>query len=152
MDESVRSAEPTHGFQWLAQFAGQFSSASIGMPTEHVGFLKIMRDNTARKHAAYPQHARDPDQLLEKADLALYRVKNDGRSGFSFFTERMDAEAHKRALVVVDLRAAVPQSARRAAVPCCVEIWTKKHRYRGRLTSSMSATRFNFFSREAMLD
>ena len=57
--------------------------------------------------AVYPQDASDPDRLLEKADLALYRVKNNRRGGFSFFTERMDAEAHKRALALLDLRGAV---------------------------------------------
>ncbi|HVK53783.1 MAG TPA: diguanylate cyclase [Burkholderiales bacterium] len=49
--------------------------------------------------AIYPIDATEPMQLLEKADLALYRVKSDGRGGFSYFTERMDAEAHQRARI-----------------------------------------------------
>lgn len=57
--------------------------------------------------AVFPQDAIEPDRLLEKADLALYRVKNGGRGGFSYFTERMDTEARNRARHLLELRQAV---------------------------------------------
>ncbi len=57
--------------------------------------------------AVYPQDAAEPDQLLEKADLALYRVKNGGRGGYSYFTEHMDTEARNRAHNLLELRHAV---------------------------------------------
>jgi diguanylate cyclase (GGDEF)-like protein/PAS domain S-box-containing protein len=61
--------------------------------------------------AICPVDATDPKQLLEKADLALYRVKNDGRGGFSYFTEHMDIQAHQRARILPQLREAVAQQA-----------------------------------------
>jgi diguanylate cyclase (GGDEF)-like protein/PAS domain S-box-containing protein len=57
--------------------------------------------------AVFPQDAIDADRLLEKADLALYRVKNGGRGGYSYFTERMDTEARTRARNLLELRQAV---------------------------------------------
>lgn|GEM_PF-1531906 len=61
--------------------------------------------------AVCPQDAKEPNRLLNKADLALYRVKNEGRGGFSYFTEQMDAEAHKRHLNLSELRRAVKNHA-----------------------------------------
>jgi diguanylate cyclase (GGDEF)-like protein/PAS domain S-box-containing protein len=58
-----------------------------------------------------PQDAREPDQLMKKADLALYRVKKSGRGGFSYFTEHLDAEAHRRNRELAELRRAVEERA-----------------------------------------
>lgn len=44
--------------------------------------------------ATFPQDASKPENLLKKADLALYRVKADGRGGFCYFTRHLDKEAH----------------------------------------------------------
>lgn len=57
--------------------------------------------------AVYPQDAADPDQLFEKADIALYRIKRQGRGGFSYFTERMDVEARERTRDLMALRGAI---------------------------------------------
>jgi diguanylate cyclase (GGDEF)-like protein/PAS domain S-box-containing protein len=61
--------------------------------------------------AVCPQDAKDPDQLLKNADLALYRVKRNGRGGFSCFTEHLDSEAHKRNRDLAELRRAVDEHA-----------------------------------------
>jgi len=37
--------------------------------------------------AVYPRDARDSEALLRCADQAMYRVKQDGRSGVKFFSE-----------------------------------------------------------------
>jgi diguanylate cyclase (GGDEF)-like protein/PAS domain S-box-containing protein len=57
----------------------------------------------------YPQDAQQPDQLFKKADLALYRVKSEGRGGFSYFTAHLDAEAHNRTRELTELRRAVEE-------------------------------------------
>jgi diguanylate cyclase (GGDEF)-like protein len=47
------------------------------------------------------------DQLLKKADIALYRAKADGRGTFRFFQAEMDALVQARRMLEMDLRQAV---------------------------------------------
>ncbi len=48
-----------------------------------------------------------PERLLQKADIALYRAKEDGRNAYRFFTAGMDAFLHQRKKLERDLRAAL---------------------------------------------
>jgi len=57
--------------------------------------------------AACPDDASDLDQLLKKADLALYRAKEDGKGRFHYFTEQMDALTHQKSQELAALRLAV---------------------------------------------
>ena len=47
------------------------------------------------------------DELMHKADLALYRAKGDGRGGFSFYDAELDGRLRERRELAADLRAAV---------------------------------------------
>jgi diguanylate cyclase (GGDEF)-like protein/PAS domain S-box-containing protein len=57
--------------------------------------------------ATYAADAADAETLLSHADVALYRAKSEGRGGYRFFTEAMDAEVQNRVTFGRELRVAV---------------------------------------------
>ncbi|MEQ1781200.1 MAG: EAL domain-containing protein [Hyphomonadaceae bacterium] len=66
-----------------------YSGCSIG--------IKMITEETAR----------DPQEALRKADLALYRAKDGGRGGFVFFEKEMDAAIQMRRTMQNQLREAL---------------------------------------------
>ncbi len=54
-----------------------------------------------------PQDGTDADTLIRHADLALYRVKGEGRGGYQFFEAEMDAAARRRHMLEGELRGAI---------------------------------------------
>ena len=57
--------------------------------------------------AVSPDDGEDNDTLLQRADLALYRAKTDGRGRFRFFRTDMDADMQKRRRLELELRRAL---------------------------------------------
>lgn len=57
--------------------------------------------------AVAPEHGSDQEQLLKKADLALYRSKSAGRNCFTVYDEAMSAELEARNTLEGDLRDAI---------------------------------------------
>ncbi len=53
-----------------------------------------------------PNDGTDPDQLLRKADLAMYHAKAQGRNTYRFFTERLRTELLARTALLADLKQA----------------------------------------------
>jgi diguanylate cyclase (GGDEF)-like protein len=65
-----------------------FASASIGV-------------------SLYPEHGRSYDVLRQNADIAMYRVKNDGKGAVAFFDDGMEREALARMKIEQSLRLAI---------------------------------------------
>jgi diguanylate cyclase (GGDEF)-like protein len=54
-----------------------------------------------------PEHGTDPDSLLKKADIALYRVKSGGRGDYAIYRQEFEQVANDRAGLENDLRSAL---------------------------------------------
>jgi diguanylate cyclase (GGDEF)-like protein/PAS domain S-box-containing protein len=57
--------------------------------------------------ALYDADSPDAETLLSHADVALYRAKSEGRSGWRFFTEAMNRDVQSRVELGVELREAI---------------------------------------------
>jgi len=57
--------------------------------------------------ALLPEHGDSPEDLLKRADIALYQVKAGGRNGMAFFEQAMQVAASERLSVESELRQAL---------------------------------------------
>ncbi len=55
----------------------------------------------------YPEHGRSYDLLRQNADIAMYRIKNDGKGSAAFFDSSMEREALARMKIEQSLRLAI---------------------------------------------
>ena len=58
--------------------------------------------------ALYPEHGDNAETLLHHADQAMYQAKHDGKNTFRFFTEDINAKAHRQRELQDNLRRALP--------------------------------------------
>ncbi len=66
-----------------------------------------MRVNCSVGVAVFPQDGDTPQQLLEMADAAMYRVKQSGRNRFQFFNQEIQAQLQERARIESELHGAI---------------------------------------------
>ncbi|MBW9257152.1 MAG: EAL domain-containing protein [Candidatus Thiodiazotropha sp. (ex. Lucinisca nassula)] len=55
----------------------------------------------------YPKHGNNIEDLVKKADTAMYRAKDEGRKTFQYYTDGMTAKAFERILLETNLRQAL---------------------------------------------
>jgi c-di-GMP phosphodiesterase Gmr len=74
----------------------------------------------------YPDHGRSYDTLRQNADIAMYRVKNDGKGSAAFFDAGMEREALARMKIEQSLRLAILEKRFCCAFQPKVDIRTKE--------------------------
>ncbi len=57
--------------------------------------------------ALVPTHGERADEILRKADLALYESKNSGKNCITFYSDELAAKADKRNILEIELREAI---------------------------------------------
>jgi diguanylate cyclase (GGDEF)-like protein len=72
-----------------------------------------------------PEDASTPEQALRKADLALYRAKEERRSAVRFFEDEMDKRVQERQWLEQELRAAVASGGIQTYFQASVDLRTK---------------------------
>ncbi|MGN6701811.1 MAG: EAL domain-containing response regulator [Burkholderiaceae bacterium] len=66
-----------------------------------------VRTSTSIGVTIYPLNGRDAGELLQRADIAMYRAKSSGRNSYQVFTESMFVEAQRRKSHEDSLRSAI---------------------------------------------
>jgi diguanylate cyclase (GGDEF)-like protein len=68
---------------------------------------KVVRSGASVGIAVFGPDSPEAEALLSRADVALYRAKQEGRGTYRFFTDAMDAEVRNRVALVAELRSAI---------------------------------------------
>jgi c-di-GMP phosphodiesterase Gmr len=74
----------------------------------------------------YPEHGRNYEELCQNADIAMYRVKNDGKGAAVFFDASMEREALARMRIEQSLRLAILEKRFCCAFQAKVNIRTRE--------------------------
>jgi c-di-GMP phosphodiesterase Gmr len=74
----------------------------------------------------YPEHGRNYEELRQNADIAMYRVKNDGKGAAVFFDASMEREALARMRIEQSLRLAILEKRFCCAFQTKVDIRTQQ--------------------------
>ena len=79
---------------------------------EELGLSYQLKDNEYYVTASigiaiYPQHGIDAVQLLRNADMAMYEVKKQGKNGFHFFSNELNAQIIERVELEGELRKSI---------------------------------------------
>jgi diguanylate cyclase (GGDEF)-like protein/PAS domain S-box-containing protein len=57
--------------------------------------------------AVFPSDGREADELMKKADMAMYQAKKSGKNRYHFFTEELEQKAHEQLSIEQAIRAAL---------------------------------------------
>ncbi|WP_165982833.1 putative bifunctional diguanylate cyclase/phosphodiesterase [Dankookia rubra] len=94
--------QPTPDQPLAAQALAERLVRALSAPYEIDGHRVVISASVGA--ALAPADGHDADDLLKKADVALYRAKADGRSCSRFFAPEMEAQLQARLAMEADLR------------------------------------------------
>lgn len=57
--------------------------------------------------SSYPADGEGAETLIKQADMAMYRMKEEGKNGYQFFTKEMNEEISRKSRLANDLRKAI---------------------------------------------
>ena len=72
--------------------------------------------------AIYPNDAREPETLMQRADTAMYHAKDSGGNDYTFFSEQMNAAVALAHAIRGELRQALAERGVRAALSAAASI------------------------------
>jgi diguanylate cyclase (GGDEF)-like protein len=122
-DEFAVLLKGPHTDAMLAEFAGHVLS-DLGLPCEIDG--RVVHVGASIGIVLAPRDGNERDQLLKKADIALYAAKSDGRGTFRFFEPAMAERITARQLLRDDLTAAIARSEFQLAFQPVVDLRTDR--------------------------
>lgn len=103
-DEFTIILADLHGTEHVEQIAQKVLNALV-LPFQ-LGSEKAFLSGSVGI-ALCPHDADTPEELIRKADQAMYAAKNSGKNRFSYFTDEMDEKAHMRLRLIQELRDAI---------------------------------------------
>ena len=103
-DEFLLLLSPLRDVQEVAEYL-QATLEQLGAPF-FIDGSEIFA-STSVGVSLYPEHGRSYEVLRQNADIAMYRVKNDGKGAAAFFDARMEREALARTKLEQSLRLAI---------------------------------------------
>lgn len=99
----------------LTNLTNELDAATVARKMLHVlgQPIQFRRQSTSIRSsigiATFPRDAADPEDLIKKADTAMYHAKERGGSRFEFYTEDMNAAIQRRVVLEERLRSALDE-------------------------------------------
>jgi len=138
-DALIRQVAPrlvaeVRGYDLVARLGGDEFAILVGEPQDRQAIERICARIVAELERPFdlsgsqafigasigvaiaPTHGGDRTELTRKADIALYKAKNEGRSRYLFFTPDMDVDVRSREESYRDLRLALADCDRQLRV------------------------------------